>query len=143
MIRQLGFGRMGRLRFADAKEVWMRPEASPTLDAGASGLVLDTGAEGVTYISLAPVSAIAVSEMAMLGGAGLQLGIEVKFLVTREFLSLLGLEIIKLFLDVDPCRQVKAYQPWLFVLTGNEGLARVAESMWPASLFLQVALVCW
>ena len=55
----------------------MRPEASPTLDAGASGLILDTGAEGVTYISLALVSAIAVSEMAMLGGAGLQLGIEV------------------------------------------------------------------
>ena len=42
-------------------------------------------------MSLAPVSAIAVSEMVMLGGAVLQLGIEVKFLVTREFLSLLGL----------------------------------------------------
>ena len=48
MIRQLGLGRLGRLRFADAKEVWMRSEASPTLDAGASGLMLDTGAEGVT-----------------------------------------------------------------------------------------------
>ena len=51
---------------------------------------------------LAPVSAIAVYEMAMLGGAGLQLRIEVKLLVTREFLSLLGLENIKIFLHVDP-----------------------------------------
>ena len=58
MIRQLGLGRLGRLRFSDAEEVWMRPEASPTLDAGASGLMLDTGAEGVTYMSLAPVSAM-------------------------------------------------------------------------------------
>ena len=58
-------------------------------------------------MSLAPVSAIAVSEKSMLEGVGLQLGIEVKFLVTREPLSLLGLEIIKLFLNVDPCRQVK------------------------------------
>ena len=58
MIRQLGLGRLGRLRFADAEEVWMRPEASPTLDAGASGLMLDMGAEGVTYMSLAPVSDI-------------------------------------------------------------------------------------
>ena len=40
---------------------------------------------------LAPVSAIAVSEIAMWFGVGLQLGIEVKFLVTSEFLSLLGL----------------------------------------------------
>ena len=94
-------------------------------------------------MSLAPVSVIAVSEMAMLGGAGLQIGIEVNFLVNREFLSLLGLEIIKLFLNVDPCRQVKESQPWFFVLPGPEGLARVAESMWPASLLLQVALVCW
>ena len=78
----------------------------------------------------------------MLGGAGLQLGIEVKFLVTRSFSSLLGLEIIKLFLNVDPCRQVKASQPWFFVFLGPEGLARVAELMWPASLFLQVALEC-
>ena len=105
--------------------------------------MLDMDAEGVTYMSLAPVSAIAVSEMAMLGGVSLQLVIEVKFLVTREFLSLLGLEIIKLFLHVDPCRQVKASQPWFFVLSGTEGLARVADSLWPASLFLQFALVCW
>ena len=68
MIRQLQLGRLGRLRFADATEVWMRPEASPTLDVGASGLMLDTGAEGVTYMSLAPISAIAVSEMAKLVG---------------------------------------------------------------------------
>ena len=46
-------------------------------------------------MSLAPVSAIAVSEIAMWFGVGLQLGIEVKFLVTSEFLSLLGLEFIK------------------------------------------------
>ena len=48
IIRQLGLGRLGRLRFADAEEVWMRPEASPALDAGVSRLMLDTGAEGVT-----------------------------------------------------------------------------------------------
>ena len=68
-MRQLGLGRMGRLRFAEAKEVWMRPEASPTLESGVSGLMLDTGAEGVTYILLAPVSAIVVSEIAMRGGS--------------------------------------------------------------------------
>ena len=73
---------MGRFRFADAEEVWMRPEASPTWDVGASGLMLHTGAEGLTYMSLAPVSAIAVSEISKLGGEGLQLGIQVKFLVT-------------------------------------------------------------
>ena len=104
MILQLRLERLGRLRFADAEEVWMRHEASPTWDVGASGLMLHTGAEGFTYMSLAPVSAIAVSEMDKLGGAGLQLGIEVKFLVTREVLTLLSLEIIKLFLIVDPCR---------------------------------------
>ena len=94
-------------------------------------------------MSLAPVSAIALSEMSMLGGVGLQLGIEVKFLVTREFLSFLGLEIIKLFLNVDPCRQVmKESQPWFFVFPGPEGLARVSELMWPEILFLQVALEC-
>ena len=38
-------------------------------------------------MSLAPVSAIAVSDMAMLFGVGLQLGREVKFLVTSECLS--------------------------------------------------------
>ena len=89
----------------------MHPEASPTLDVGASGLMLDTGAEGVTNMSLAPVSAITVSKMAKLGGAGLQLGIEVKLLVTREVLTLLSLEIIENVLILDPCRQVKASQP--------------------------------
>ena len=68
MIWKLRLGRLGRLRFADAEDVCMRPEASPILDVGASGLMLDTGAEGVTCMSLAPVSAIAVSEMAKLGG---------------------------------------------------------------------------
>ena len=61
---------MGRLRLVEAEEVWMRPEASPTWEVGASGLMFYTGAEGVTYMSLAPVSAIAVSEMARLGGGG-------------------------------------------------------------------------
>ena len=76
-------------------------------------------------------------------GGVLQLVIEVKFLVTREFLSLLGLEIIEIFLNVEPCRQVKAYQPWFFVFPGPEGLARVAESMWSASLFLKVVIEFW
>ena len=91
MIWQLRLGRLGRLRFADSEEVWMQPEASPTWDVGASGLMLHTGEEGVMYMSLAPVSDIAVSEMAKLGGAGLQLVIEVKCLVTREVLTLLSL----------------------------------------------------
>ena len=68
MIWQLWLGRLGRLRFADAEEVWMWPDASPTLDVGSSGLMLDTGAEGVTYMSLALVSTIAVSEIAKQGG---------------------------------------------------------------------------
>ena len=61
---------MGRLSLAEVEEVWMRPEALPTWNVGASGLMLHTGAEGVTYMSLAPVSAIAVSDMARLGGGG-------------------------------------------------------------------------
>ena len=94
---------------------------------------------------LAPLSAITVSKIAMRFGVGLQLGIEVKFLVTSEFLSLLCLEFIKLFLNVlDPCHQVvNASQPLFFVLPGPEGLAQVAELLCPASLLLQVALVCW
>ena len=48
IIRHMGLGRLVRLRFAEAEEVWTRPEASPTLEAGVSGLMLDTGAEGVT-----------------------------------------------------------------------------------------------
>ena len=69
----------------------MRPETSPTWDVGASGLMLHTSAEGVTYISLAPGSDIPLSEMDKMGRAGLQLGIEVKFFVTREVLTLLSL----------------------------------------------------
>ena len=82
-------------------------------------------------MSLDPVSAIAVSKIDMWFGVGLQLGMEVKFLVTSEFLSLLGLEVIKLFLNVlDPCRQVlKESQPLFFILPGPEGLARVAVSL--------------
>ena len=121
----------------------MQPEASPTWDVGESGLMLNTDAEVVTYMSLAPVSATAVSDMAKLGGAGLQLGIEVKFLVTRKVLTLLSLEIIELFLIVDPCRQVRESQPWFFVFLGPAGLERVAVSMCPSSLFFLVALVCW
>ena len=96
-------------------------------------------------MSLAPLSAIAVSEIDMWFGVGLQLGIEFKFLVTSKFLSLLGLEFIKLFLDVlNPCCQVvNESQPLFFVLPGSEGLARVAESLCPASLLLHVALECW
>ena len=93
---------------------------------------------------LAPVSAMAVSEIAMWFGVGLQLGMEVKFLVTSEFLSLLGLECIELFLNMlDPCRQVsKEPQPLFFVFPGPEGLARVAVSLCPASLLFYVALEC-
>ena len=80
--------------------------------------MLHTGAEGVTYMSLAPVSAIAVFGVAKIGGAGLQLGIEVKVLVTREVLTLLSLEIIELCPIADPCCQVKAYQPWFFGFAG-------------------------
>ena len=96
-------------------------------------------------MSLAPVPAIAVSKIAIWFGVGIQLGIEVKFLVTSKFLSLLGLEFIKLFLNVlDTFRQVvNASQPLFFVLPVPEGLAWVAESLWPASLLLQFALVCW
>ena len=121
----------------------MRPEALPTWDVGASGLMLHTGAEGVMYMSMAPVSAIAVSEMANMEGAGLQLGIEVKVLVTREVLTLLSLEIIEIFLIADPCCQVKASQPWFFFWPGPAGLERVAVSTCLAILFLHVALECW
>ena len=47
---------------------------------GACGLMSHTGAVGVTYMSLAPVLEVVVSEMGMLGGEGLQLGREVKVL---------------------------------------------------------------
>ena len=70
IIWKLQTGRLGRFRFADAEEVWMRPEASPTWDFGASRLMLRTGVEEVTYMSLCPVSAIVVSDMVKLGGGG-------------------------------------------------------------------------
>ena len=78
MTWQLRAGSLGRLRLAEAEEVWKWPEASPTWDVGTCGLMLHTGAAGVTYMSLAPVLEMAVSEMGMLEGAGLWLGREVK-----------------------------------------------------------------
>ena len=78
---------------------------------------------------LAPVSAIAVSEMPMLVGVGLQLGREVNLLITSECLSLLGLEVIELFLKLDPCRQVmNESQPLFLNFPGPEGLERVEVS---------------
>ena len=118
----------------------MRPEASPTWDVGACGLMLHTGVEEVTYMSLAPVSTIDVSGMAMLGGAGLHLGGEVKVLLIREVLTLLILEIIKLVPRADPLRQVKSSQPWFLVAPGPEGFVSVAVSTCPAILFLRVLL---
>ena len=80
-------------------------------------------------MSLAPVSAIAVSDISMLGGVGLQLGREVNFLITSECLSLLGLEVIELFLKLDPrCQVIKESQPLFLVFPGPEGLERVAVS---------------
>ena len=70
-------GRVGRLSLADAVEVWTRPEASPTWDVGACGLMSQMGLVEVTYVSLAPMLKMAVLEMEMLGGAALQLGREV------------------------------------------------------------------
>ena len=84
--------------------------------------MLHTGEEGVTYISLAPVYAIAVSEMDRLGWMGIQLGGEVKVLLNREVLTLLILEIITLCPRADPRRQVKASQPWFLVAPGPTGL---------------------
>ena len=92
MTWQLRAGRLGRLRLAEVEEVWTRPEASPTWDVKACGLMLTTGALVVMYMSLAPVAAMDVSEMVMLGGAGIQLGREVKVLERREELSLLSLD---------------------------------------------------
>ena len=91
-------------------------------------------------MSLAPVSAISVSEMARQGGAGLQLGGEVKVLLSRELLSLLFLEIIKLFPRADPRRQVKSSQPWFLVAPGTAGFVLVAVSTCPVILFLQLLL---
>ena len=80
-------------------------------------------------MSLAPVSAIAVSEMGRLGGAGLQLGGEVKVLLSRELLTLLYLDIIKLVPRADPRRQMKSSQPWFLVAPWSAGFVLVAVSM--------------
>ena len=72
-------------------------------------------------MSLAPVSAIAVSDMARLGGASILLGGEVKVLLSREVLTLLILEIIKMFPRADPRRQVKSFQSWFLVVPGPAG----------------------
>ena len=66
---------MGRLRLEDAEEVWTWPEASLTWDVGECGLMSQTGSVGMTYMSLALVSEMDVSEMGILGGGeGLHLG---------------------------------------------------------------------
>ena len=70
MTWQVWAVRLGRLRLAEVEEPWTRPEASPTWDVVACGLMLHAGTVGVTYMSLAPVSAIAVSEVARLRGGG-------------------------------------------------------------------------
>ena len=121
---QLRAGKLGRLRLAEAEEVWTRLEASPTWDVEACGLMSHTRAVGVTYMSLAPVSAMAVSEMGMIGGVGLQLGREVKVLLRIEDLSLLSLEFIKLVFKADPHRQAKSSHPLFLVAPGPAGLAR-------------------
>ena len=110
MTWQLQAETLGRLRLAEAEEVWTRPEASPTWDVGACGLKSHTREVGVTYMSLAPVLAIDVSEMGRLGGEGIQLGRQVKFLLSREVLSLLFLEIIELVFRDDPRRQANSSQ---------------------------------
>ena len=140
MTWQLRSGRLARLRLAEAEEAWMRQEVSPKWDVGECGSMLHTGAEGVTYMSLAPVSTIALSEMARQGGAGLQLGVEVKVLFSREVLTLLFLEIIKLVPRADPRRQVMSSQPWFLVAPGPAGFVLVVVSTCLIILFLQVLL---
>ena len=132
--------RLARLRLAEAEDAWMRPEASPTWDVGVCGLMLHTGEEGGTYMSLASVYVIDVSDMARQGGAGLQIGGEVKVLLSREVLTLLFLEIIKLFPRADPRRQVKSSQSWFLVAPGPAGFFLVAVSTCPVILLLQVLL---
>ena len=77
----------------------------------------------------------------MLGGAGLQLGREVKILERREELYLLSLYDFKLGFRADPHRQAKSSQPLFLVAPGPSGLARVAVSTWPGALFMQEPLV--
>ena len=137
MTWQLRAGRLGRLRLAEAEEAWTRPEVSPTWDVGASRLMLHNGAVGVTYMSLAPVSEISMSEKGRIGWAGLQLGREVKVLLSREELSSPFLEIIKQVFRADPRRQAKSSQPWFLMAPGPSGLSRVRVSTCPGDLFLQ------
>ena len=99
--------------------------------------MLHTGAVGVTYMSIAPVLAMAVSEMGMLGGAGLQHEREVKILERREELSL----DFKLGFRADPHRRAKSSQPLFLVAPGPAGLLQVAVSTWLGALFLQEPLV--
>ena len=87
-----------------------------------------TGAVVVKYMSLSPVSSMAVSYKGMLGGAVLKLGREVKVLLRREELSLLSLEFIQLVFKVDSHCQAKLSQPLFMVAPGPAGLARVAVS---------------
>ena len=92
-------------------------------------------------MSLAPVLLMAVSEMGMIGGAGIQLGREVKILERREELSLLSLDDFKLGFRADLHRQAKSSQPLFLVALGPAGFARLAVSTWPGALFLQEMLV--
>ena len=48
---------------ASAEELWQLPAASPTQEVGAAWLMLVTGAPGAKYMSLAPESTMAVSEI--------------------------------------------------------------------------------
>ena len=93
------------------------------------------------YMSLAPVSAMAVSDMGMICGAGIQLGREVKVLEIREELYLLSLIFIKLGFKADPHRQAKSSQPLFLVAPGPAGLSLLAVSTWPGALFLHELLV--
>ena len=72
MILPLQTGRAGRRRSAWTEEWWGAPEASPTVKVGAEGSMLVTGAPRVKWMSLAPESRMAVSEIwaALLHGTG-------------------------------------------------------------------------
>ena len=65
---------IGRFTSQEAEEQWGVPTVVPPNTWSAFVLMLEDGALGMRYIPLAPVSAIAVSEGAMLGGRlGLQI----------------------------------------------------------------------
>ena len=103
-------------------------------DVGACGLMLQTRAVEVKYMSLAPMLAMAVLEMGISGGVGLQLGREVKTAEIREDFSLF---LVKLILRTSPHRQAKSSQTSFLVAPVPAGLSRVAVSMWPDPFFLQ------